>query len=488
MKWVLAIWLLCGAVATAATLHVRVSATGAAGAHNGTDWTDALVYTNLPATLVRGNTYYVADGFYPTYTFDDADDGQLITIKKATVADHGSETGWDNSYGDGQAIWNYRWAIETHNYFFDGQTGGMTTNWETYGFKVLHTNYIVNNQYTLYIRNSGTTAATNLAFNHVLFSFAPVSYEQGTSNYNCHHTMIYGGARDIQWTNCAFAFTPQTCIKTAYSDGWSVTNLVLDRCLFYAINMYNDYGGFSNHGETFALDSVYGVKVLRSLFWNNTGSGVFVALNVATPREVSDVDFFNNVVFNDDVARGFGSSYTGTDGAICVLNLVEANRWRVIGNSFVNLVPNGAANMGIRFDQSTCDAGGGNHVVRNNLWFSDRTPAGNVNVTWVAGDANSTSDYNRYVDMGTTPTEANGTTGTGDPFTDYANRDFSLTAATPAGQTQSAPFNIDYAGNTRGGDGVWDIGAYEFGGTPAVPAAPGNLRATRLNAGRIVGR
>ena len=32
----------------------------------GNDWTD------LPASLVRGDTYYIADGAYTNYVFDDA--------------------------------------------------------------------------------------------------------------------------------------------------------------------------------------------------------------------------------------------------------------------------------------------------------------------------------------------------------------------------------------------------------------------------------
>jgi hypothetical protein len=55
--------------------------------------------------LTRGDTYYIADGSYVTYIFDDVASGSLvITIKKATVADHGTETGWLDTYGDGQAV------------------------------------------------------------------------------------------------------------------------------------------------------------------------------------------------------------------------------------------------------------------------------------------------------------------------------------------------------------------------------------------------
>ena len=52
--------------AIAANYYVRA---GATGANNGADWANA--YTSLPGTLTRGSTYYVADGSYSGYTFDD---------------------------------------------------------------------------------------------------------------------------------------------------------------------------------------------------------------------------------------------------------------------------------------------------------------------------------------------------------------------------------------------------------------------------------
>jgi hypothetical protein len=98
----------------AANHYVRQGATG-----NGSDWSNA--YSNLPAVLVRGDTYYIADGSYGSYSFDDAGSA-LITIKKATVTDHGTETGWNDSYGDGQAAWS-GFNFSRRYYEINGQTG-----------------------------------------------------------------------------------------------------------------------------------------------------------------------------------------------------------------------------------------------------------------------------------------------------------------------------------------------------------------------------
>ena len=79
--------------------HVRQGAAG-----DGSDWQSAL--GALPAQLQRSAIYYVADGdYHPSgYTFDDPAAGQdLIIVRKATAADHGTDTGWDAAFGDGVA-------------------------------------------------------------------------------------------------------------------------------------------------------------------------------------------------------------------------------------------------------------------------------------------------------------------------------------------------------------------------------------------------
>ena len=53
---------------------------------------------------------------------------------------------------------------------------------------------------------------------------------------------------------------------------------------------------------------------------------------------------------------------------------------------------------------------------------------------------------------------------------------FTLTAALP-GVALTVEYNLDANGTLRGFDGVWDRGAYEFGGTSqTAPSAPTNLR------------
>ena len=51
------------------------------GNGNGTDWNNA--WDDLPSSLTRGDTYYVADGTYGAYQFNDAASGSLYNYQKS---------------------------------------------------------------------------------------------------------------------------------------------------------------------------------------------------------------------------------------------------------------------------------------------------------------------------------------------------------------------------------------------------------------------
>src|SRR4030067_1861776 len=87
----MAMFLLNIVSAEAASIYYVRSDAG--GGNNGSDWNNA--YTALPATLVRGAIYYVAAGNSTRRAFNTPSSGSLlITIKKATALDHGTNSGW----------------------------------------------------------------------------------------------------------------------------------------------------------------------------------------------------------------------------------------------------------------------------------------------------------------------------------------------------------------------------------------------------------
>ena len=90
----------------------------------------------IPRRSVRGKVNRVADGAYGTRTISTATSSTTtITIAKATVADHGTSTGWVDTMGRShrQATFIGGVNINTSYVAFDGQTGGGPGNWETTG-------------------------------------------------------------------------------------------------------------------------------------------------------------------------------------------------------------------------------------------------------------------------------------------------------------------------------------------------------------------
>jgi len=120
---------------------------------------------------------------------------------------------------------------------------------------------------------------------------------------------------------------------------------------------------------------------------------------------------------------------------------------------------------------------GSQSYIRNNLFVD--VAGGEVNIDTGCGnnltvDNNKiTTSYSMFVNAGSTGVLAA-------PFNWQWVRDLHLNVgSSPAGLSLSSPFNIDFDGRTRGADGVWDVGAYEYvraGTDTTPPAAPSRVR------------
>ncbi len=134
---ILFVLILSPTVTWAASHYIRSGASGSSCADWGTNACNA-----LPATLTRGDTYYIAKGSYAGRTFNASVSGtSVIMIKGATVADHGTDTGWNSNYsvstadGGGQATWTSSVSFSTSYWVFDGSVGQAWDKTSTdYGF------------------------------------------------------------------------------------------------------------------------------------------------------------------------------------------------------------------------------------------------------------------------------------------------------------------------------------------------------------------
>lgn len=426
--------------AEAANRYVRA---GSSGNGSGNDWANA--YTTLPSSLIRGDSYYIADGNYGSYRFGTPASGAtLITIKKATVSDHGTNVGWDDSFGNGQAVFG-QLRFDSSYWLVDGQTGGGPGNWKTgFGFKVSWSNPTP----LIYLP---TNAVSNVTIRHMEL--------QGTSNSS-------GGgglAQDAVGLYGAHAFT----ISHFYTHA-------IGRCPFFISpgnGFLAEYGYIADYVHTAAAHSeIASIWAFGGTFPTSTttfrynifgylqGTGGLMWDN--SSNHGARLDVYGNVFWKDPNLSGFDNNANGVIGGWTGNNGEDFYNAHVYNNSFVNIP--GAQVL------STFPRRSGNNEARNNLFYAVQSPGG--------GSVWQTVTDNHFIS--TSPIGTTSSTGSGDPFVNMTNLNFSLRVDTPAGVTLPTPYNTDMLGAVRGADATWDKGAIAFssgGGTGTPPSAPTNL-------------
>ena len=420
--------------AFATVYYVRA---GATGDDTGLNWDDA--YTQLPEDLERGATYYIADGEYSSYTFDDEEDGEkYIIIKKAIESDHGASDGWNSSYGDGQAVF-VSLTIETGYYRLDGQRGNGKDAL-SYGFSILPHNCT--------------------SPDPVIDIYFPSELSMG--DIEIKYFNLEGCGEE-------YNDTKQVAIKartSAHSNFNISHNYIHEHCVAISIDALSDsviehnyiQNGWAKQGvcncDAVATHFSPGPNILRyntvDAFPKDGGTGVFI-FGKSPPTGNGDKfwEIYGNVVFNSIASNGVFAS--DGDG--------ELSDSVIYNNTIVNC---GGSNAGVTYGL------GSNNTLFNNIWYNNKSN------TIALGDNH---DYNWFYDNWRTDrpepewilldpdlmaSEDNAQLGTEDLFIDWQGGDFRLKEATLPGIVFDWMDDIDPDGNTRGEDGVWDRGAFEF--------------------------
>jgi hypothetical protein len=426
--------------ASAADHYVRQGATGNG---SGSDWTNACSgFSGSCAigSLVRGDVYYVAEGNYGTVTLDRAASGSsVITIKKATSANHGTNTGWSDTFGDGQAVFANIYAI-TDYWVIDGQTRNESdwANTSAYGIRVtgeVHANTISygrgsNNMTFRYMDVGGPPSATYSAGNPD-HGFYVGGFGSALSNWTISRSHIHNVNR------VPFQLAGASNITIEYSwlgPNWNKETI---RGQIRASNIIIRYNvlknGCQNGPEHEGCTADIGM-------WDG-GAGAFDGSQI-----------YGNVIWRtvtDWVSDGV--IFIGGDGGASAAG-ASANNVLVYNNTIVSASQSG--NQNIRFPGSHTG-----NIARNNIWY--------VTAGGLTGCSANVCDNNSVYT-------------TSHPFTttNPANGVFQLRDAL-AGVALSGVYGVDLLGVNRGADGIWDRGAFEFGGTPvAPPGAPANLHIT----------
>lgn len=429
------------------TLYVGPSATGNG---SGSDYNNLLAWSFTP---VRGKIYCLVDGTYASKTLSTAESGATtITITKATVANHGTSTGWLDTMGDGAATWSGNDVEFTTGYWvFDGGKGGGPGSWKTgHGFAF--------------------TSAAGAVGEFVGFSTEP----GGLSNLHFSHISC------TQTGNPEATGGQQDCFGQTEAD-----SIINDAVFEY--NYANNLGGlmwFMRHGSGNIFQYNYSDNVCGMYVFNTTTGHC----EVIVIDGMDDVHFRWNylaespssggfVANNDETAnlvRIYGNVFSNGGPIAC--NTQNCTNWRVFNNTFHHAVnpvsdaaPAGSGNLfynniHVHFDEMSFmwpDSGEGTHDYN---WFSNCaglrcTMGKNTNENICQGCAGGcdsvTETATPFVnDAGDEPEDWQLTSAiSGNPGTNVCSLDDC------AGEDR---YNEDAFGNTRGTDGTWDRGAFEF--------------------------
>ena len=368
------------------------------GTGDGSSWTHALA--DLPKSLTRGAMYYVAAGDYDEtvpdgdtpyddHVFDDPEQGdQFIAVVKATADAHGTDDGWDSSFGQGSANFGPIGMVTGH-YLFDGVTGAGGTG---YGIRIAVKPQICTN-----------SAANSFYFNwnaqshYVALHHLDISFCGGVGDpVNPPQDAIFGYMTDsydvgnITIRNC---WVHDTRRVLAFFIGWN--DVLLEQSLF-------ERSGQAQESCSLAMRDAANVVVRNNVFKD--------AINVDIALEtVQHVFIYGNV---------FVTTLEGWDIWNSIWSEEPLDDVQIYNNTFYGLT---GLSTGLRFtDAST-------HVVlRNNLWAHNRT-----NQIPMVGD----HDYGGFFDnirpdsnedLSLSEDDPHVQVITSDPFVDAASLDFHL--------------------------------------------------------------
>jgi hypothetical protein len=405
---------------------------GAVGSGSGTDWDNAFV--DLPTTLVRGATYYVAGGEYFPYTFDDDIDGEkYIRVQKAVLSDHGTDVGWSDEYGESVAYWSCDgcadyskiFYIKTSYIIFDGVTGGGPNEWtSSHGFELLSSKNI----FFIYIGNS-STEVQNIEIKHVAMgSPNPPVAGIGTATYI---RPAAPGKSNIVFSHC-YIHDIGDSMNPWYDDVSAVT--------FEYNCIARNATSPGSHGAGMEFSDVSNVHIRYNLFIDITGTGVIGIYN-SDDGILEDVYVYGNIFQNTPdfiPPAGWNGVVYCTSGSGGVQRNIK-----VYNNTFYNISP-----PSILLNSKTQDG----HEALNNVFISID---GGADILGYSHDY-SMSD----IDLG----EDNFQLIAGDPFVNITQMNFYLSDPTEPGVALSNSFSEDMFGNARGVDGTWDRGAIEYVG------------------------
>lgn len=314
--------------------------------NSGTSWTQA--FRNLPPALQRGALYYFAGGTYPDYAFDDTAAGtQYIVLRKATLSDHGTDTGWTSTFANNKAVFGEIRFTGAYIYF-DGVSPAQTElQWNNSGpqgggsvlsfaaanhITVLSTDVNGNFQATGNTQTNGScnvVSVQNCSYltiiNCQMRNAADDAFEIFSSNnLNISYNEVFnlhGCGTDLGCGPCynghsdgfeAFAVSDSEFV------GNFVHNVPSDAAFFfgnwasstsdYCRNILMANNIFYNNSETgfiMYIEQIDNLRLYNNTFWGRL-AGTYGGLSIG--RYVTNLEMYNNIILSIDYSH-IGGGY-----------------------------------------------------------------------------------------------------------------------------------------------------------------------------------
>lgn len=438
----------------------------AAGTGSGADWANACPdFTGVcaPSSMVRGDTYYVADGVYAARRFNTPTSGSnVITIKKATILDHGTNIGWSNTLGDGSAVFTGSVYFVSDHWILDGQQRSSLT--AGHGFKIdkqtapdSSAGIFIGDPYL----GKGGTAANNVTLQY--FEVAGSGDRSDPKLFIDHglQAALQNSQRDLTIRYFYVHDSGGVGLKLE-----NLTNVVIEHGY-----ITRNHSTPASHSEGIAARSIHAFTTRYCMFVDIEGTA-----HLTTPGG-SDGVGSNWSIYGNVFARTPGNPYGIArvgNGAVYFLATQISGDVYVVNNTIVNM-NNGldGAGPGTIALNRTGNQLGRVYVV-NNLWFkSDYVYSTCDSCEYFAWKSNS-----YYQTPGAVDPDPTKEVSPVDPFVNSSSGNYRLSVPTAAGTQLVSPFHLDPIGRLRGGDGAWDRGAYEYVVQSQTVGAPTGLAAS----------
>ena len=455
-----------------------VSPTGS-GAKTGADWNNA--FANLPATLVRGDIYYLADGNYGhSLNLSTADSGTTtIELRKAQSYDNCTSVGWNTStMGSSQAVWNWSSPGTIVNFGSDywiingnGQNAGTAEvgcggveanppstmlgpapNPAACGIKIDASTCTATSV------NGCTGGVGEMGGHGISIIWESVEWKgQGLNSNGNNDSEPYFWLAGNPLTNViithSYLHNASTTYFTVASGGWN--NGSFDHNYMWGL-----FDGSTNHGEAVQLQgSNSGDVIHHNIFRDQQTNGDVVAVISGTQT----YQFYDNADICS--AGGTGTSCRHNDGAIGCFNSQVCSNVLVYNNTF-----SFPSNCGFNV------SGGASTITYKNNIFYNCALVGMVN----GSGGTTTVDYNSYLNSNQSTVgshDVSVSSGAPNPFSNLAGGSVALSSDNANWNNRvslGAPYDtLDLYGDALTTDrgaaqfGTNKLGApINFGGTP----------------------